>query len=168
MRDKECPDGYKEESYSGACLKKVKWDNPNKMHMSSGYKEFDKQTNFIDTGNVIADTQNSFYIRAHNTPTNPVGDSVAPGAMQKWDLDSWFQQLPGHIRQEVEEKTVDKDNILYNFFILEGDRRIDLGYVLTDRKRKLIKKWYTNGENARMAVDEAMKYVTDYDSWVRK
>ena len=43
-------------------MKQIIWENPNKMHMDSGFKLFDKQTNLISTGNVFATTQRSVFI----------------------------------------------------------------------------------------------------------
>ena len=43
-------------------MKHATWDNPNKMHIDTGYKLFDKQTNVISYGNVYANTQTSSYI----------------------------------------------------------------------------------------------------------
>ena len=51
-------------------MKSRTWDNPNKMHFESDYKLFNKQTNVISRGNVIANTQYSTYIRPYSKIKN--------------------------------------------------------------------------------------------------
>ena len=146
-------------------MKKCTWDNGNKMHFESPHKTFNRQTNCICTGNVVADTQYSNYIRPF-TELECNGRVNEPGHLQNWDLTQHFTSsiLPGHIRQEVRELTRDQKAILYNFHHWNGRRRIDDGWVLTSdsQEYKLIRVWYINPDwRAVEAVNEAIKYITN-------
>ena len=146
-------------------MKKHEWDNPNKMRFESPHKTFNRQTNCLSTGNVIANTQYSNYIRPYgelecNGFTNP------PGHLQDWDLTKNIvaNTLPHHIREEIRLLTHDDGGIIYNFHHWQGDKRIDDGFVLTSQHDdyKLIKVWYVNKDwRAIAAVDEAIKYITN-------
>lgn len=68
-------------------MQKVTWDNPNKMHIESEYKTFNKQTNYIGTGNVIANTQFSTFVRPF-TETKCNGYDFQEGHLQNYDLNN--------------------------------------------------------------------------------
>jgi hypothetical protein len=143
-------------------MKKTIWQTPNKMGFVSGHKTFDKQTNLITTGNVISNTQLSFYIRAYNTSRNPVGTPVEKGAMQEFDLRN-FKNLPGYVSDAVRSLAKARDIILYEFHHYSGSRKIVDGYVLTtgaNTGHKLLRVFYTGSGLSRKAVDEAIKYIT--------
>jgi len=140
-------------------LKKVEWVNPNKMKFESAHKEFNRQTALISTGNVLGSTQLSFFIRPFNTPKNPVGEKVARGAMQNYDLNQ-FTHLPYHIRDFVKNQSVNENVILYEFRHFKNGRKIVDGYVVTTSDYKLLGKFYINNNwKAMDAVDEATKYI---------
>ena len=63
--------------------------NGMKMILNTDFKKFNKQTNYISNGNVIANTQYSNYIRPYNTRINPVGEVVEKGYNYfDWNLSS--------------------------------------------------------------------------------
>jgi hypothetical protein len=147
-------------------MKKITWDNPNKMHFESPHKTFNRQTKLISTGNVIGNTQLSNYIRPYreiecNGFTNP------PGHLQNYDLTKNVvgNLLPNHIREEIRKLTHDHGGIVYHFHHWQGDKRIPDGIVLTeghDRGNKFIKVWYlTPSTKAWGAVEEAIEYITN-------
>lgn len=143
--------------------KKITWINPNKMEFISAHKTFNRQVNYISTGNVVANTQYSNHVRAYgeiecNGFTNP------PGHLQNWDLTKNIVVMPYYIREEVRKLTHENGGIIYNFHHWNRDKRIDDGFVLTTQHDdyKLIKVWYVNSNwRAKAAVDEAIKYITN-------
>ena len=144
-------------------MKKVQWRDGNHMIFESGHRAFDRQTNIITTGNVIADTQYSSYIRPF-TETECNGFTNEPGHLQDWDLDG-FPSLPRWIRKKIEGITYDHAAILYEFRHYNGqDKQVD-GYVLTsteDAGCKLLAKWATGPTyKSVLALDEAIKYITN-------
>ena len=71
-----------------------KWNKTgSRMLVDTGYKTFDKQTNDLTDGNAITNTQYSNYIRAYNQTTTPVGETVAEGTLQKYDLKYFTTEL---------------------------------------------------------------------------
>jgi len=145
-------------------MKQHEWDNPNKMHFESPHKTFNRQTNCLGTGNMIANTQYSNYIRPYseiecNSFTNP------PGHLQNYDLTKNIVAdiLPYHIREEIRQLTHNGGGIIYNFHHWQGGKCINDGFVLTRRDdHKLIEVWYVNKDwRAIAAVDEAIKYITN-------
>lgn len=148
-------------------MKKHTWDNPNKMHFESPHRTFNRQTQCISTGNVIANTQYSNYIRAYSE-TECNGFDFALGHLQDYDLTKNIvaSSLPSHIREEIRRLTRENGGIVYNFhhwtFTPKGEGRIDDGIVLTTRHddHRLVKVWYLNQNwKAMAAVDEAVKYI---------
>lgn len=138
-------------------LKKSTWDNPNKMHIDTGHKAFDRQTNLITTGNVISNTQLSSYIHPYNEAKNPVGEKVSKGAMQDWDL-QWFKNIPSHVEDAIRKSAKTKSVILYEFHHYNGRQKVVDGYVLTTPERKLIGKWSSSPKYSKI-IEEAAKYV---------
>ena len=135
-------------------MKKYEWINGNKMKFESGFTTFDKQTNYISTGNVSANTQLSLYIRPRKETNN--GDFKV-GELQAYDL-KLFNNLPMYIKSylnRIEEKV-----ILYEFRHRANGKKIVDGYVITDKEHNFICRW-TVGKTykSELAINEAMKYI---------
>lgn len=98
-------------------LKKVEWENENKMSISTGHKTFDRQTVCLTTGNVVSQTQYGHYVRAYSTPTNPFGTPCKPGEMQKFDLQSpLLEHMPKFVLDYIKRLAVDEGVIVYKVF----------------------------------------------------
>jgi len=152
-------------------MKKVIWDNLNKMHMETGYKLFDRQTNVISYGNVYANTQSSGYIRPY-AEIECNGTIRKPGELMKYDLQCIFGEhlrnynlVPQTMKWKLEDVKRDKSLILYKFFVWKhGEQRI-IGFVLTDKDYHLIDYKAVNyyGDSSYMkrhfAIMEAARYV---------
>lgn len=146
-------------------MKKMTWENPNRMHFESPLKTFNRQCRCICTGNQICDVVYSNYIRPYSE-TECNGFTRPPGHLQNYDLTKNIvgDTLPYWIREETRRLTHDDGGILYNFHHWNGGRRVDDGFVLTSRhyEYRLIKVWYINHDwRAQAAVDEAVKYITN-------
>ena len=147
-------------------MKKIVWDNPNKMHMDSGYILFDKQTNVISTGNIIANTERGFYI-APWKETDRNYAKYKPGHLCKADLKfGGFNEnsLPVNIKQIVFDKGREESVLLYAFRVWKNHKEDVIGYVLTDKMNNYIThtviwKYGCNNWKREMAVNEARKYV---------
>jgi hypothetical protein len=145
------------EMYRENGLKKIEWENSNKMKFESGHKTFDKQTNCLSTGNVISNTQLSFYIRSAKETINPVGQEVPEGHLRDFDLRQ-FNRLPSHVERFVKRVTEDKQVILYEFRHFNGNNKVVDGYVVTDTDYNHIQTFFMNNR-AYKAVIEARKYI---------
>jgi len=139
-------------------MKKITWNNPNKMHFESLHKTFNSQTNVISTGNCVVNTQYSSYIRGYKE-TECNGLVYPEGHLQNYDLEIF--SLRSDIRNYIREKLSGRESgILYWFFYHSKGKRVTIGYILTTAKHFLIKKWYTlYSEKAASALDECCKYV---------
>jgi len=136
----------------------VTFDNPNKMHIETGCKTFDQQTVLVTTGNVIAPTQHSGFIRAWNE-TQCNGMTFAPGHLQQFDLENW-ERLPRYVRGFIQAVAVDKSVILYEFGHFSKGKRLIDGYVVTDRDHRLLHKFYERSGKSYGIVDTCAEYVT--------
>jgi len=108
--------------------------NGMKQLTNSGFKEFDKQTNLITYGNVIANTQNSSYIRAYNNTTCNYNE-FEKGYLQATDL-QWFN---GVNKEKVKELSKNEPVILYQFYIYNKKKEKDvIGWIVTDTKHEKV------------------------------
>jgi hypothetical protein len=79
-------------------MKKFEYTNEGKLKLSTGFKTFDKQTNYLGTGNVCANTQFSWYIRpTYETECN--GFSFKEGDLFKSDIKNF--RLSSYIEKMV-------------------------------------------------------------------
>ena len=147
-------------------MKKHTWDNPNKMHFESAYKTFNEQTNLISTGNVIANTQFSSYIRPYNE-TECNGLTRPAGELLKFDL-QYFRNIPERIINILWDKTRTESYILYQFSVYNKkyNERDIIGYVLTDYNDNLITYAVTCNYGScyykrESAILECIEYITN-------
>lgn len=151
-------------------MKKATWDNPNKMHIETGYKLFDKQTNVISYGNVYANTQTSSYIRPY-METECNGKTFSPGELLKADLRMVFgnnvggyNDLPWGMRRKLEDTSRAGQLILYKFYVWKRGREYVIGWVLTDCDFNLLEAEATRGAHYFKRLDavlEAAEYVSN-------
>ena len=152
-------------------MKHATWDNPNKMHIDTGYKLFDKQTNVISYGNVYANTQTSSYIRPY-METECNRSKFKPGELMKFDLKCVFGEylkdynlVPQAIKRALEDKNRKQSVVLYKFFVTVKRERRVIGFVLADYDNNLIERCAINTGNYSHfwkrynAILEASKYV---------
>lgn len=143
--------------------KKIKWANPNKMIFESGHKTFDRQTNVISTGNIIANTLLGRHIRPYYTPTTPLGDPCRPGDMQAFDLNSEVLRLPAHVRQFVVENARNKGVWVYELRHWNGDQKVIHGYIITRSKTHKYLGEFCIGPTYKswMVLNTALPYLAE-------
>jgi hypothetical protein len=127
--------------------------------INTGHKEFDRQTQVIDIGNVWANTQFSNYIR----PRDEIecnGFVSPPGHLQNYDLGA-YSAMPQHVESEV-RKLVDTHHggILYEFRHFRGKQKVIDGYILTDRQYHLLSRWPLSSK-ANQILDVCQQYMTE-------
>lgn len=159
-------------------MKKIEWINGNKMKIATGHRTFDRQTNIISTGNIIANTETGFYLRpSQETECN--GQSFSPGHLQNYDLQS-FSHLPDHIRKEVKALTDQYHGaILYKFFHYYkpreyyqysrrvyreyGETQYIHGYILTTTEHHILRIYPTDYTMKTWGIlEECARYVSDF------
>lgn len=146
-------------------MKKPEWDSPWKMHFESDFKTFNKQTSIISTGNVVAPTQYSSFIRPYSEVKN--GAYIGkPGDFLRYDM-QFFRNVPEYMQKILKDTSRKESYILYEFsVVIDGSREI-IGHVLTDYNYHLAapaaihcaygKSWWKRAS----AVYECIKYITD-------
>lgn len=144
-------------------MEKATWDNPNKMHIDSGFKLFDKQTTLITTGNVIAPTQTSWFIRPFDEVVNG-GYIGKPGEFLEYDLKHFLNGVPEYMLKILRDKNRKESYILYKFFVTKDHETETIGYVLTDYNHNYITSHVTcpygcNYWKREAALSEAMRYI---------
>jgi hypothetical protein len=142
-------------------MKKIKYDCRDKAIFESGFKTFDNQTNYIGTGNVIANTQLSFYIRSFNKTDNGNGIKCKEGELQEYDLKPFISRgLHGYMLEVVRKNSKEQPVILYEFGHYSKASYIIDGYVLTDANYNHIYTLYLGATSkSALAVNEAKKYI---------
>lgn len=156
------------------------WDSPNKMRFNSGVKVFDRQCVICSTGNIIAPTQYSGFIRSENV-LECNGISHEPGYLRKFDLDAgMWRGLYSVVRNEVMKLTESSDVILYQFHHysncragirrgccgssreLKEVRKVIDGYVITDTKHHYLWSIVMNHNYSAGSkiLKECLKYIT--------
>lgn len=101
-----------------------------KMIINSEFKEFNKQTNLITSGNVIANTMYGNYIRPWNE-TECNGLTFEKGKLFESDL-KYFK-----ITQTIKDyiKGLNREIILYEIFIVRDGLRNVIGWIIQDGKQ---------------------------------
>ena len=112
-------------------LKPHTWDNPNKMHIASEYRTFNKQCSLISTGNVFSDCQYSYYIRPYSEVKN-FSYTAKPGDFLKYDTKN-FSYIPQKMKAVIFDKNRKESVILYEFRTFRNGEKSVFGYVLTDK-----------------------------------
>ena len=110
--------------------------NGMKMIIHTDFKEFNRQTNCISRGNVIANTMYSGYIRPYDETINPVGQEVEPGLFQAFDLK--YFSISNELRDFIEKQ--EKEVCLYEFFIYKGNYMDIIGHIVIKDGKTIYKK----------------------------
>ena len=109
--------------------------NKNKMIIDTDFKEFNKQTNYIGTGNCIANTQYSSYIRPINETTCN-GCNFPANHLQNYDLKGFA--INSEMRNILKNQT--ESTILYEFYIHKNKRVEIIGHLLINKQGATIYK----------------------------
>jgi hypothetical protein len=113
-------------------LKELEYLSNTRIRIDTGHKTFDRQCDYLDTGNVSGDVQFSWYIRPISE-TSCNGLSFAPGRLFEFDITT-FKELPSSTRDWI--RNLNREIILYEFRHFrraEGkERKFIHGYVVTE------------------------------------
>ena len=138
--------------------------------VDTGWKTFDRQTNCISAGNVIANTQISTYVRPYRE-TECNGLTFKPGELMTLDLKPYVKyRIPEAILDLLEFKVRKDSLILYMFFTTPKGRiepepflwvlttkephpRLKISRVVCHLGQRYMKRYD--------AADEILKYITE-------
>lgn len=135
--------------------------------LDSAHLAFNRQTTRLSRGQVSGGTQSSSFIRPWNETVNPVGQTVPPGHLTRFDLNSVTARgLHPVVRKFVEDLArQDRETILHRFYVhgRRGEEPRTLGWVVTSGDRsdeyRLLGLFYSRGGKAQSAVETAAQYV---------
>lgn len=142
--------------------------NGKRQIVDTGWKEFDKQTNWITTGNAVCATQLSSYIRPWSeTECNDI--SFKPGELLEHDLRPFLKHgLPDAIKEVLRSKGRTEKYILYMFWTSTCRSLDPFLWVVTTAgpHPRLVMKRVTcypgqSWKKRFMAADEVLKYITE-------
>lgn len=136
--------------------------NGMKMIINSDFKEFNKQTNCISSGNVIANTMWGKYIRPWNEIINPVGDVVEQGRLFNFDLQ--YFHISNAMREYI--KSLNRQVVLYEIFIYRGQRKDIIGWLIEDKGKIIdITVAYSRGDyRKRFSALETVKNIIEEEN----
>lgn len=154
-------------------MKKAKFNKSGmKQLVDTGWRTFDRQTNCISTGNVVANTQLSLYIRPYRE-TECNGHTFQPGELLRADLKAFEYRPPDDIMVILFDKDRKDSVILYMFStselvgnIVGRSMRVPFLWVVTDHEHRLIRCHHVRRCGVQMhkrynAADEILKYITE-------
>lgn len=114
-------------------MKQLQWLNDNQIDIDTGHKNFNRQTNTIATGNIIANTQYGKYIRSrYDTECNRF--QFNEGDLQQYDLQHFKRSfgLSDQIAHTIKQAAdLHEGVIFYAFFHYQRRQKIVDGFVLT-------------------------------------
>lgn len=130
-----------------------------RMILSTNFKEFNKQTNYISDGNVIANTQYSNIIRPYNE-TECNGIKFPKGHLFEHDLQ--FFNIDYHMKKYIEK--LDQKVTLYEFYIYKKNKEKDIVGWLIEKDEKIINlvvNSYHANFNKRYSVLDTIRNILE-------
>lgn len=135
-------------------MKRMQYDNRGRPLVCSGHKGFDRQTQTIASGQIVSNTQISYWIRPGSEEKNL--EWFGNSKTFKWN---WVQKRVSEIVKESGEP-----HILYQFHyrplgtVVDSPKRI-FGWVLTKTDGTFIRNFYSDN---RMQTYHVVQSVLDY------
>lgn len=126
------------------------------------HKMFNRQADYIGTGNVFSNIQTSSFVHAHNVTAINGLDVFVPGYLRSFDL-RLFGEMPKRFWEAVLRETQDKSVILYQFHHYLDRRRMVHGYLITDPKTHDMLDFAVTGTNWKSA--HVFKWCAQYVSF---
>jgi hypothetical protein len=150
-------------------LKEKTWDNPDKMHIETGHKTFDRQTICISAGASISPTHFAMRVRSKNDLMNPMNDICEVGYLQNYDCN--VSHRNSHIAaKDYAKELADKHDgvLLHQFFHWNGQKKIVNGYVITKDKVALLKLYVGERAKTEAIINEVTKYIGEENDSTRE
>lgn len=154
-------------------MKKPKFNKKGTRQLvDTGWRTFDRQTNLVSTGNVIANTQLSLFVRPFGeTECNDA--TFRPGELLDADMKAFRYRPPDDVMGILFDKDRKDSVILYMFYtrervgnIVGRSMAVPFLWVVTTEDHRLIKLRVVHRFGAQMwkrqkAAKEIMKYITE-------
>lgn len=137
--------------------------------INTPHKAFNREANhpergYVGTGNVVSGVQRSSFVRAHSK-TRCNGFAFQPGELRDADLKMFRRTMPSNMMRRVEQLSVDRDLIVYEFRSpATGGKHTTHGWLITDT-------FYRHIETASLPSEKSMRILYDMQkrlSWSDK
>lgn len=137
--------------------------------INTPHKAFNREANhpergYVGTGNVVSGVQRSSFVRAHSK-TRCNGFAFQPGELRDADLKMFRRTMPSNMMRRVEQLSVDRDLIVYEFRSpATGGKHTTHGWLITDTFHRHI-------ETASLPSEKSMRILHDMQkrlSWSDK
>ena len=114
-----------------------------RMLIDTGYKRFDKQTNFISYGNVLSNTQYSFYIR-NKFDTECNGSNFETGELRNFDLKYFTKYFDNNMKEFFNQFF--GSCCLYEFSVYnkKNNQKDVIGWLVFDYSHTHLLKYHVN------------------------
>lgn len=110
-----------------------KWSkNGMKMIINSDFKEFNNQTNYISSGNIIANTMYGCYIRPYNE-IECNGIKFEKGHLFNYDLQ--YFNISYDLKEYI--KSLNKQVVLYEIFIHRNGKKDIIGWLIENEGKTI-------------------------------
>ena len=141
-------------------MKRMQYDNRGLPMLQSGHKGFDKQTQTIASGQIVSNTQISYWIRPESIEKNlDWFDSHKPGTYCYWNF---VRKMVGNAVRESGES-----HVLYQFHYRPKGRYDDspkriFGWVLTETDGTFIRIFTAdNRQQTYHVIQSILPYVAE-------
>lgn len=139
-------------------MKRAIYNKQGRQIIDTGYKKFDKATNCISTGNIIANTQYGCYIRPYSKLFCN-GNRFEPGHLMNCDMKG-FKNVGLHILNIIKDKGR-KDNVILYQFDVDGDI---VGHILCTASDHYITH-HVGGNQVSKKKSDCILALIDYVSY---
>lgn len=153
-------ESFKDFSYreKRSLLQPTIYNSKGDIVITTGHKTFDRQTNLITAGNVVANTMVGGHIRAYDNVTM----GAKRGDLQKYDLNKFIKMDGFHmLRRYFQNLASEQEFYIYAFFHKRNDEIIYHGFIITDEDY-VYKTTLCVGPTYKSydILDEVQKYVS--------
>ena len=135
--------------------------------INSGWKEFDRQTNLLTTGNAYCNTQYSGFIRPYRK-TSCNGFEFEQGHLLASDKKPFNKfGIPERIETILNDQNRENSVILYMFFVRNQYKQVEpFCWLVTDSNHDeichvIVQRYKSSLTKRIQAANEAIKYVTN-------
>ena len=143
-----------------------------RMLVDTGYRRFDKQTNYISYGNVITNTQYSMYIR-DKFETECNGSNYETGELRNFDLEYFTKYLDNNMKEFFNQFF--SSCCLYEFSVYNknNNQREVIGWLVYNKEHTKLLKYHINNnfryaEKGKSVLDKMQKIIENHTTRVKE
>ncbi|MBO7695721.1 MAG: hypothetical protein J6T10_24085 [Methanobrevibacter sp.] len=143
-----------------------------RMLIDTGYRRFDKQTNYVSYGNVISNTQYSMYIR-DKFETECNGSNCETGELRNFDLEYFTKYFDNNMKEFFNQFF--GRCCLYEFSVYnkKNNQREVIGWLVFDYSHTHLLKYHVNDyfrflDKGNKVLDKMQKIIENHTTRVKE